>query len=461
MKKIILGSLVLILILSSCSTFNTPSLFLDEPLPSWIENPRVRSGRIAYIAEGSGTSEEAARLSAIESVLLELSDDIGWDAYSEYYREMSSTGEVAELDGTIRNSYVREYRGGRFSCYILFDISEDLFISMQSPELVETMRMEEEVRSYMTDARESYMANRDVDAISNALEALSISLDADLKDELSPSEILSTLLYYIEPLEIYAEQETDGIEAKISVKRNRGLLSPLVYSAPIDISYLIRNTEGQIIEEHISFNTGSGVYEYGNTNPYALPEGEVSLSLDLDESLIAEIADKAEDGFFTPFLDNLASKSMSYSYDEKSEGSSLYDILIAQYDIHGAQMDDSTALDAFNSILSDAAGDIVALPAVGDDEEEMIASYLKENSAGRYVVAMRLGVAESIMVDEDRYMVNVHTDTGIYDTRQKAFISTDSSVSSIGYGSSYEDAERDAFLNAGRILADVFLIELE
>ena len=79
----------------------------------------------------------------------------------------------------------------------------------------------------------------------------------------------------------------------------------------------------------------------------------------------------------------------------------------------------------------------------------------------RYVVIMRIGVSESIMIDEERYIVNVHTNTSTYDTVEDFLISSDDSVSSVGYGATFEEASDDAFRNAGRILADVFLIELE
>lgn len=463
MKRILLLLLLSVLLFTSCSSLETSSVFSEQRLPAWVRNPRVRSGRIAYVAEGSGTSEDSARLNAIENILFELSDDLGWDAYSSYYRELGSSGSVADLDGSIKETYSREYRGGRFSCYILFDISEDAFLSMQSPELVESLRRGEEILSLMEEAKESYMENRDVDAISCALKALSLSLDGDVSDPgLSHSEILSTLLYYTEALEIDVSQHGDGMEASISVRRNRGLLSPLVYSAPIEGSYWIRDTNGVLKEEKISFNTASGSYDYVNTNPYALMNGSVNLSLDIDEDLIDEIVQKAEEGFLDSFITLLDAKCVSYSYDERGdERSDLYDILIAQYDINGARIESNTALKSFNATLSDANRSISAIAAEGDEEEEILSLFLSEGDVKRYVVIMRIGVSESIMIDEERYIVNVHTNTSTYDTVEDFLISSDDSVSSVGYGATFEEASDDAFRNAGRILADVFLIELE
>ena len=177
----------------------------------------MRRGRIAYVCEGSGTSEEEARINALSSVLYEIGDDVGRDAYSLYFRELESSGKVEDLDGSIRETYTREYRGGRFSCYVLFDMSEASLLSLRTPDLLVLLEAEEDVRNLLDEARSYYMENRDVDAISSALSALSISIEHELDEpEISPEGILSTLIYYTEPLEIRVRQFDGGIDASVS-----------------------------------------------------------------------------------------------------------------------------------------------------------------------------------------------------------------------------------------------------
>ena len=73
---------------------------------------------------------------------------------------------------------------------------------------------------------------------------------------------------------------------------------------------------------------------------------------------------------------------------------------------------------------------------------------------------MRLGVSDSVTVSADRYMVNVRTSVDVYDLEEDMLLTSDDSVSSIGYGSSYQEAQQNALKNAGKMLADVFLIEM-
>ena len=462
MKKFIPFFLVILFMFSSCSSFENFVSLEESGLPSWVRNPRVQAGRIAYVTEGSGLSAEEARTDAMANALIEMGDDLGWDVYTEYFRELGSTGTVADLDGSIRETFTREYRGGRFSCYILFDISEDRFLSLRDPELTAVLEREAEIRSLLEDARTSYMENRDIEALSKALNALSLSLDRDLDDpSLDPEKILETVMYYLQPLEIRVSQRGKSMDSSIFVRRNRGLLSPLVYDATLNGYYPIRDNAGVVKEEEIDFNTSEGVYRYTNTNPYALRNGEMRLSFALDSELLSAIESKAPDGFMNEFLETLSSKTVSYEYDERTADNTLpFDVLIAEYDIHGALLDDTVALSSFNASLSDSDRVLEADRGYGDDDGEILSSYVSEGGDKRYLVIMRLGVSDSVTVSADRYMVNVRTSVDVYDLEEDMLLTSDDSVSSIGYGSSYQEAQQNALKNAGKMLADVFLIEM-
>lgn len=464
MRKNLLLIITLALLFVSCSSIGSLAGFEDQGLPSWVRNPRVRRGRIAYVCEGSGTSEEEARINALSSVLYEIGDDVGRDAYSLYFRELESSGEVEDLDGSIRETYTREYRGGRFSCYVLFDMSEASLLSLRTPDLLVLLEAEEDVRNLLDEARSYYMENRDVDAISSALSALSISIEHELDEpEISPEGILSTLIYYTEPLEIRVRQFDGGIDASVSVMRNRGLLSPRVRYAPLNISYLIRTPEGEIISEDMDFNTADeGSYDYVNTNPYALRSGEANLSFNLDETLIEAVKEIAGEDFLLPFTSLLEEKSISYSYDEREEDETApYTILVAEYDENGAFRDSHVALDELNATLSSSDRLIVAERGYGDSDAQIISEFAATSSPERYIVIMRLGVSDSVSLPGGRYLVNVGTTMSIYDTEggENSLIYSDSYTSAVGDGMSYEEARRDAFRDGGRLLANVLLME--
>ena len=174
---------------SSCSSIGNLS---DETLPGWIDNPYVRSGRIAYVNEGSGNSEEEAELNAMENLLIELGSDLGIDAYALYFRELSSSGTLNALDGNITDTYFRTYRGGRYSCYVMLDISADLFDQMQSPETRRAMEVRAEIESLMESARQrafvfAWEKNGDFPPLPNSTSPRMAGLRARPMGEMPPS----------------------------------------------------------------------------------------------------------------------------------------------------------------------------------------------------------------------------------------------------------------------------------
>ena len=110
MKKIVgLFLLSLVLVLSSCSSLQNMVNVNADGTPSWIANPPSRRGRISFVAEGVASTEDEARLISIKNVLMRMSADLGWDAYTAYYRQMGSSGYVEDLDARIDNFWVRKY----------------------------------------------------------------------------------------------------------------------------------------------------------------------------------------------------------------------------------------------------------------------------------------------------------------------------------------------------------------
>ena len=264
------------------------------------------------------------------------------------------------------------------------------------------------------------------------------------------------LQYLFRPLGyIVSQLQTSGI---VSLRAVRELLAGCFR---LNGGSQAKRSAGVLKEEEISINTlEEGSYDFHNTNPYALLNGVMSISLDIDQGLIASITDIAPQGFMDEFISTLSSKRVIYSYDERDDYTDLpYCIFMAEYDIDGALIDDgSSALEEFNTTLEESGRGIKALEGEGEDDEEIIknsSSPLKE-----YVIVIRLGVSDIVEVDEQRFIVSVHTSMNCYNPSTMALISSETSVSSVGYGSSYEAAASDAFKRAGRILADVLMIDL-
>ncbi len=460
MRKVLFIALSVMLAFSSCSSIGNLS---DETLPGWIDNPYVRSGRIAYVNEGSGNSEEEAELNAMENLLIELGSDLGIDAYALYFRELSSSGTLNALDGNITDTYFRTYRGGRYSCYVMLDISADLFDQMQSPETRRAMEVRAEIESLMESARADYMENRDIGALSKTLEALSLSIENGVENPgISSDEILSVAMYYLEPLEIRYRQYGSGIDGEITVRRRRGILYPLVYDAELIGTYDIRDTEGNIKEESIRFNTGSaGRYDFHNTNKAISEIGEFALDFSFDRSVIERIASLAEPGYLDSFISLLEEKHRVFSYAENRNSDYGLTVLLAEYDITGQELEDSAGLDSFNAEMMNSGYSIRAGKASGDDDSEILSNAMASGmDLNDSIAVLRIGVADSVETPGRTVLAYVSSTLGIYDRDTSELIFSDNTTSSIGSGESYSEAVMDAFTNCGRNLASTVITYL-
>ncbi len=459
LKKIFIFFLF-VLLLSSCQSFNNLSFSENEELPYWVSNPRVRSGRIAYINEGSGASEEEARLNALENSLLEMGDDLGLDAYALYFRELGTSGEIRELDGRITNTYTRSYASGRYSCYVMIDISADLFDSMQSPETRREEEVEQSITELLEEARNYYMQNRDVDALNSTLNALLLSLENNIETQgHSANEILELSTYYLEPLEIRYKQEKGSIDGEITLRRKRGLLYPLVYYADLKGTYAIRNNDKRISYETIEFNTAeSGRYYFHNTNNYILQNGDLTISLGFDRSVLDRISEIAEPGLLDEFEALLESKTASFSYMETRGALRDVDILISEYDIHGAIMESVNALEAFNAELEDSGYLIRAEEGIGDDDDEILASYKANGGSKPTLIIIRVGVADVVEKGDEEFLVYVESTVNGYDTATGGQLFSNDYQEATAGASTYDEAVAEACTLCGSILASASMI---
>ncbi len=463
MKKItILFLFAFVLLLSSCSSLQNMVNVNADGTPSWIANPPSRRGRISFVAEGVASTEDEARLISIKNVLLRISADLGWDAYTAYYRQMGSSGYVEDLDARIDNSWVRKYTNGTLSYFILVSVDEDLYASSRTEEYTRILERENEIKAYLDDAVSYYKQNMDVKALDAALDALLTSVSGRVNNQdYLPGNLLEEVFYYLEPLSIKASGSRNSADASIRVVRERGFFSPSVEAAALLIRYDMRNTNGNSLTDQISIVTDEkGRYSFHVTNPYILREGEVRISLDLDYDKLARIEALSPVGFLDEFYEMLNSKNIYYSYDIRNSSMERnLDVVVVSYGYGGEEFGSPAALQALDSYMKEFDLSITPIAGQGLTDQEIFDNYNRSSAAKKNVAIIRLSVVE-IRESDSFLMARVEGSLAIYDVNMGEQTYFDDTTLAIGYGNSIEEASDDALALAARTISSILMIEL-
>lgn len=459
MKKFFVAALLL-LTLISCTSFQelvTPEI---GGLPSWVSNPPVRRDRVGFVASGYGSSENEARAEVLKVLLQQVSEDLGRDAYNLYYRELSTTGRIEELDGTTDRTYYDARIDGSGTYYVLVSFDEEKYDAFRTEEQTLAKERENRIASYIEDANRAYRENRDFDAYECVLDALLVSLEGPVNNEEYGSDaLLEEAIYYLSPLEIHVSRKGKDASAEIRVVRNRGFLSPAVVDAPVIGYYRMRNTLGEESLNGVEARTDEkGRYYFNSTNPYILRTGEISFALWDAEDRLAKIDRMAPEGFSAPLHELMDQKVVSYEYDVRGRAEERdLDVVFVEYGADGSDKGTTDAVESFNAYMDECQVDVVAVKGSGEEEEDVYANYLASGDTHGNVAIVRIGVAESESAD-DKEIVRVESYVSIYDNSSGNIIYSDDSAQAIGYGVEMSMAEQDAFSQAGRIIASLLLI---
>lgn len=455
MKKIVFLLLSALLIFTSCSSFDLSRL----NLPLWITNPHSPSGRILFISSATASSEDEARQGAYRSSLDEMSRDLGWDAYTRFYRQMLTGGSIVELEGRVENTY--SFRSGdEYTFYLGFSVDADLFDQMRTIEAAESQEREEEIKTLLASSRDRYRDGFDADAFSLSLDALILSLEGPVRDESVRSTVIYSdyVSYYLEGMNLKVSSDSGSINSSASVKRNRGLFHPPVENAPLIFTFTMVESDSEMKTDYIDGLTDSkGRYDAVFTNSYYIRKGAVDVSFNFDEEKLKKL-ESLNTAYYESIMRIIEEKSVSYTYDESFDFSLMLDAVIVTYDEKGEENEDELFLDGFNSFFSDLMIPFSAVKGEGESLSDVLHSYLSNGDAKPYVLIIRAGITDDTVTERSTAVrVDAHID--VFDTKTQETVYSDYSVFSCGYSEEYKDASDEAFSYAGRLTASAFLTE--
>ena len=136
--------------------------------------------------------------------------------------------------------------------YVLVITPADSFDERRSEDIEKARGRDREIASLLSSASAHYRANEDVDALSDVLSALSLSLDGSLQH--SPDDLMARAMAYLGNLELTASSAEDAI-CSVKMRRTRGPFHPMVRSGKVDAAYFMVDNAGDTIEDSVVAQT--------------------------------------------------------------------------------------------------------------------------------------------------------------------------------------------------------------
>lgn len=452
MKKLFI-ILLLIVSLISCTTLGKTSA------PSWVySEPRIL-GSVVFIGNGEGESKEIARANAYADVIAKLSDNIGRNLASLYYRELLSKGTIEDLSTTVEGEYFYK-EGEKYIGYVMTVTPSRVFNDSRSPEYLALLDREARIKSKLDDAINAYSENKDIEAIDYTLDAIIISLEGDVNNSSYQHDTLrDRAISYISKIKISVEKKKSAKdECRVRVKRDKGLFSPAVASGYIKSEYNALNSDGDVKSEYfISKTDKKGRFFFNRTDPYALLDSTYKFMPYVDDAKLKEIEAKTDSSFVAPIYEAIESASEYYEYKRNVDISS-WAVSISSYDSLGNLLPKSTIYDPLNEHLEKVGlSGFASSNGYGDSSEEDFEVLSRIYPDKKYFFVFRTGVVDSVVSTSSSY---VKIDSSLVLYNRDGEIQKSRAYSVAGLGKSYEEAERDSFERTARIASNFFLEEL-
>ena len=396
-------------ILFSCLLFSCTTI-VDSERPSWIDAVPEIPGEKVFVASGMGNSEVEARSNAVLSALSQMGEEIGYSLEEKYFRELFSSLVISDPGARIADEYSWEI-DGEWTVFVAVTAMDETFEGARSPEFLEIQKREEEISSLLSSSLDAYKNNRDMEAVEDILQAALISLSGDVKnEEYSPAVLFEKAIKYLSNLRIEnvkPSRDTSSSSLEFRVQRTKGLLYPMVENALVECSYSAISLSGEIENlSHLSRTNAKGRFVMNRTNPYALHEGNIKISVHIDDDLMFNLSLKAPKELMASLNKAIDDGSLEYSYSfpPRQDISSVV-IALAEYNYDGSMRKEDGALKSVleNLFALQGISFETIVFAEGEEESDNIEALLSQYSHMEKIYVIRMGVVSRINIDDKVY----------------------------------------------------------
>lgn len=459
MKKAFWVLLILIsLLIVSCTTIESTDR------PSWIDIVPEIPGEKVFVASGNGNSEVEARSNAVLSVLEKMGDEIGYSLEDKYFRELFSSLKIEDLGARIADEYSWDI-DGYWTVYVAVTALDETFESARSPIFLETQKREEQIQNLLDEALDSYKNNKDMEAVEKVLEAALVSLSGEIRnEEYSTEALFDKAVNYISNLRIEnvkPSRDTPAGSLEYRVVRTKGLMYPVVEEAIVECSYTALSIDGNTDTfSHLAKTNNKGRFVLNRTNPYALHDGDIKISMHIDDDLMFNLSLKAPAELMKRLGNALEEGSLVYSYSFQSrQDTSSVVIALAEYNFDGSLRTDDGVLKSILEEVLASQGVTVEniIYAEGEEENDNIESILPKYSQMDKIYIIRMGVVSRIDIGDKVYS---RTEGMIIKIVPSTMERED--ITSFHYcasGSNEKEADENALFNQAQIISGFLLGE--
>ncbi|MDX9914762.1 MAG: hypothetical protein RBS49_02635 [Sphaerochaeta sp.] len=454
MRRLLPILLAIALLFVSCSSFELFVRSQVEGLPSWVYNPQVRGGQVAYVGKGSSTVAYNARLAAYEDILDQISAYVGEDVRTAYYRELTTTSRIADFNLSVTSEHQRSEKGISY-VYLLARLDAALLSARQTTIYRQTQQRENEIAALIKEADRAYRANDDTQAIASYLTAAAVAARGPVFEKKHESSLLvDRAIAYIKALHLsFRATDPGSATTVVQLRRHRRLLSSRVVNAPIVASFTAYNSLAERYEDRLSFNTASqGSFLFIPHSELLVADGSITFSLDL-----AQVIESARE-YLDPVLlaqveDALSLVSAAFSYRRTSPlASRPLHVEIQEYAIDGTIQPGTVALSSFVSTLDRYNVEATAVDLDAAEREEQIAELRSRYGADALAYVGSVGVVVEDWAS-DQAVVVASGRLQLYDLETARLLFDTEDVEAVGSAATLGEARIQAMQRFGTIAA--------
>lgn len=445
--------LLLILILSSCSSLSSLVRSQVEDLPSWVYDPQVRSDQVAFVGKGSAPVAYNARLLAYEDILNQISEYVGESVRSSYYRELTTTNAIADLKLTIPSELERSESRSQHQVYLLARMDAKLLGGKRTSVYNEILKRDGQIEALLKEADRAYRANDDTTTIRLYLESAILASQGPVnvkKHELS--NLLEKARTFLSALQFsLRDADMTKATATVFVRRKSRLLSPKVLKASALATFQARNSLGKNYTDFLQFNTANnGFFSFVPYNQGLQKSGTVVFTLDFAQ-LKEKISAVFDQETLKPIFAAMDACRIEFAYSVSSPITEKTVVAaIQEFSQEGTLLPSRFALQAFSEELSLDAIKVEQLSLKSLEAQDQIGELQNIYSEGGLALLGTVGVAAHEGVRQNQVVV-VSGKVQVYDLATQKVLYDTSLVEAVAASSTLEEARDTAFRRFGSI----------
>jgi hypothetical protein len=461
MRKLIVILMLILVLLSGCTSLSSWLRSNIEGVPVWVYEPQVGRNQLAYVGVGQANNEARARILAYESILTQLSSYIGEDISTKHFRELSSGGSIEAYRLNITQEFVKRDQSGN-TVYFLAVADRTRLETARTVAEKLLLEQQQQISRLVASAAEAFRENRDIDAAELYLDAAMIAASMPVERGVALyTTNLGRAEKIINDLTISVSKGDPTIPTTVViVRRGRRTLSPKVVNARVLAYTNARNGLGEPYADSQTFYTdGNGQFSYFAQNPGISGSGEIQFTIGFNKSIEAlQSVDPERAKAIQTALD---AKTIAFPYRRISPmGERGIVVALMEYSIDGVLLDSTVATDTLIEEYSyDGFRVVSGMAQANIDDDEFLQDIQRAFPSYQYLIVGKAGISLSSSAAGSP-TITVTGEVTLKNLRTNADIHSVGEIVSSGSGQTEKDAVKTAFARFGLITSSILDKEL-